>query len=255
MLELEIRFRVQHHPVRTFLGAVIVFRSLHVLPLGFSERKSVHVWVWEVYIATALIVDHYYGYRVHGWNWLTSHTWADTCRCPQSQTPSERVRVRRETCDLFCLNKVWLLQMNSNCWYYRVIRVTHTHAHREWPANTLRICHTHTRAVTETLQIYTSTHAALRRHTNKLACHADTFTHRCSSDDLKQKEAAKCPLVLDVWILFSINQIKPLMMMMSDCPQRVKIRWKKRQRFQSRVWNLQSNLNILCYRFFFFYWG
>lgn len=40
-------------------------------------------------------------------------------------------------------------------------------------------------------------------------------------------------------------------MMMSDCPQRVKIKWKKRQLFQSRVWNLQSNLNILCYRFFF----
>lgn len=162
MLEFEIRFRVQHHPVLTFLGAVIVFRSLHVLPLGFSEWKSVHVWVWEVYIATALIVDHYYGYRVHGWNWLTSHTWADTCRCPQSQTPSARVRVRRETCDLFCLNKVWLLQMNSNCWYYRVIRVTHTRAHRESDLQTLSVSVTHTRAVTETLQIYTSTHKQTR---------------------------------------------------------------------------------------------
>lgn len=164
MLAFEIRFRVQHHPVRTFLGAVIVFRSLHVLPLGFSERKSVRVWVWEVYIATALTVDHYYGYRVHGWNWLTSHTWADTCRCPQSQTPSARVRVRRETCDLFCLNKVWLLQMNSNCWYYRVIRVTHTHAHREWPANTLRICHTHTRCNRNTLDLHIHPRSTVETH-------------------------------------------------------------------------------------------
>lgn len=154
MLAFEIRFRVQHHPVRTFLGAVIVFRSLHVLPLGFSERKSVRVWVWEVYIATALIVDHYYGYRVHGWNWLTSHTWADTCRCPQSQTPSERVRVRRETCDLFCLNKVWLLQMNSNCWYYRVIRVTHTHAQRVTCKHSPYLSHTHTRCNRNTTDLH-----------------------------------------------------------------------------------------------------
>lgn len=154
MLAFEIRFRVQHHPVLTFLGAVIVFRLLHVLPLGFSEWKSVRVWVWEVYIATALIVDHYYGYRVHGWNWLTSHTWADTCRCPQSQTPSERVRVRRETCDLFCLNKVWLLQMNSNCWYYRVIRVTHTHAQRVTCKHSPYLSHTHTRCNRNTTDLH-----------------------------------------------------------------------------------------------------
>lgn len=122
-------------------------------------------------VCACVSVGGLHSYCSHCWPllWLqssrlelaNSHTWADTCRCPQSQTPSERVRVRRETCDLFCLNKVWLLQMNSNCWYYRVIRVTHTHSHTESDLQTLSVSVTHTRAVTETLQIYTSTHAAL----------------------------------------------------------------------------------------------
>ena len=40
-------------------------------------------------MATALIVEHYYGDRVHGQNWIMSHTWADTCRCPQSHAASQ----------------------------------------------------------------------------------------------------------------------------------------------------------------------
>lgn len=240
MLAFEIRFRVQHHPVLTFLGAVIVFRSLDVLPLGFSEWKSVHVWVWEVYIAAALIVDHYYGYRVHGWNWLTSHTWADTCRCPQSQTPSERVRVRRETCDLFCLNKVWLLQMNSNCWYYRVIRVTHTHAHTESDLQTLSVSVTHTRAVTETLQIYTSTHKQTRMSRRHI--HTPLLLRR-----FKTKKS--CKILFSAMGYFSINQIKPLMMMMSDCPQRVKI---SVFRVECEIFRV---IWTSCATGFFFYWG
>lgn len=235
MLAFEILFRVQHHPVLTFLGAVIVFRSLHVLPLGFSEWKSVHVWVWEVYIATALIVDHYYGYRVHGWNWLTSHTWADTCRCPQSQTPSERVRVRRETCDLFCLNKVWLLQMNSNCWYYRVIRVTCT----ESDLQTLSVSVTHTRAVTETLQIYTSTHKQTRMSRRHI--HTPLLLRR-----FKTKRSCKMSSCL--------RCVNPVFNQSNKTIDDDDVRLSaasEDQRFQSRVWNFQSNLNILCYRFFF----
>lgn len=125
-------------------------------------------------VCACVSVGGLHSYCSHCWPllWLqssrlelaNSHTWADTCRCPQSQTPSERVRVRRETCDLFCLNKVWLLQMNSNCWYYRVIRVTHTHAQREWPANTLRICHTHTRCNRHSTDLHIHPRSTVETH-------------------------------------------------------------------------------------------
>lgn len=133
---------------------LIWFQGSLLLAVLSLEWKSVCVFacniltLWEVCIVTALFVDRYYGYRVHGWNWLMSHTWADTCRCLETHTFCILAYKCMCVCacqarDLFCLSKAWLLQMGLNCWR------NHRQASTEWPTNTLCIQPSHTQTQQE----------------------------------------------------------------------------------------------------------
>lgn len=67
--------------------------------------------LWEVFIATAFIVDHYYGYRVHGWNWLMSHTCTHMGRHMEVSRESYFLCLGRQVkvCVNMCVSEVRLL--------------------------------------------------------------------------------------------------------------------------------------------------